>query len=176
MYIGRVTEQEGLDAVTPGRINVDSAAYDFKPKPGGDWITKKTYDPATGLLTVTVDLSDQGKAFADDREQFCQPQSYCSYKPAAKSCGCRPGSNCKEDSVCSWAVKDIDCPIEGCFGLSITMPANFVAAKQPGLPPAPVPFTEGPDSAFFRTGNVTFKNASEAVAGSCYYSVPPMQP
>ena len=176
LYIGKVPEQEGLNAVTAGRIGVDSGKYSFSPSPGGNWITKKNYDPRTGLLTITVDLSQQGKEFEEDRPDFCQPRSYCSYKPATQSCGCRPGSNCKEDSVCNWAVKDIDCPIAGCFGLSIKMPENFVAAKQPGLPPAPVRFTGDAESdPFFRTGNVTFENASRKVAGACYYSVPPMQ-
>ncbi|HXP07882.1 MAG TPA: G8 domain-containing protein [Acidobacteriaceae bacterium] len=176
MYIGKVSEQEGLNAVTAGRVNVDSAPYKFIADSGANWITKKNYDPRTGLLTITVDLSQQGGEFAKDRPDFCQPQSYCSYKPATRSCGCRPGSNCKEDSVCNWAVKDLDCPIAGCFGLSIKMPDKFVAEKQPGLPPAPTRFIGDPDSdPFFRTGNVTFQNASSQVAGSCYYSVPPMQ-
>ena len=78
--------------------------------------------------------------------------------------------------MCNWAVKDLDCPIAGCFGLSIKMPDKFVAEKQPGLPPAPTRFIGDPDSdPFFRTGNVTFQNVSSQVAGSCYYSVPPMQ-
>ncbi len=176
MYIGKVPEQEGLDAVTAGRVNVDSAAYSFSAVPGANWVTKKTYDPATGLLTVTLDLGQQGAEFANDRPEFCQPRSYCSYKPATQSCGCRPGSNCKEDSVCSWAVKDIDCPIAGCFGLSIKMPGTFVAEKQTGLPPTPIHFTGDPNSdPFFRTGNVTFENASRKVAGACYYSAPPTQ-
>jgi hypothetical protein len=77
--------------------------------------------------------------------------------------------------VCSWAVKDIDCPIAGCFGLSIKLPDNFVAAEQPGLPPPPIRYTGDPASdPFFHEGNVTFENASEDVAGSCYYNVPPM--
>jgi hypothetical protein len=156
---------------------VDSAPYKFLADSGGNWITKKTYDPGTGLLTITVDLGAQATEFANDRPQFCQPQSYCSYKPATQSCGCRPGSNCKEDSICAWAVRDIDCPIAGCFGLSITMPGNFVAARQPDLPPAPIHFTGDPESdPFFRAGNVAFKNEPPSVAGSCYYNVPPTQP
>jgi hypothetical protein len=176
LYIGKVSEQAAFDAVTPGRIGVESAAYSFAPVPGGNWITNKKYDPDTGLLTLTIDLGQQGGEFDGDRADFCQPQTYCSYKPATKSCGCRAGSNCKEDSVCNWAVKDIDCPIAGCFGLSIKMPGEFKAVKQTGLPPAPIRFTGDPESdPFFRAGNVTFKNESQTVAGSCYYSVPPMQ-
>ena len=176
LYIGKVPEQAGLEAVTPGRVGVDSGSYTFSPVAGADWIASKKYDPDTGLLTVTVDLSQHGTDFEKDRPDFCQPRSYCSYKPATQSCGCRPGSNCKEDSVCSWAVKDIDCPIAGCFGLSIRMPDKFLAAKQPGLPPAPAHFTGDAESdPFFRNGNVTFDNAPRHLAGSCYYSTPPMQ-
>jgi hypothetical protein len=176
MYIGKVSEQEGLAAVTPGRVGVESGDYQFTPVAGGNWLSKKQYDPATGLLTLTVDLSQQGEEFANDRPDFCRPQSYCSYQPATQSCGCKKGSSCKEDSVCNWAVKDIDCPIAGCFAVSIKLPDNFVAAKQPGLPPAPIRFTGDPASdPFFRAGIVTFENASKGIAGSCYYSVPPMQ-
>ena len=174
MYIGKVSEQQGLAAVTPGRIGIDSGAYSFTPA-SGNWISNKVYDPDTGLLTVTVDLSQQSAEFANDRPKFCQPQSYCSYK--GDTCGCRPGSNCKEDSVCSWAVKDIDCPINGCFGFSVTMTDKFLAAKQINLPPTPIRFVGDPASdPFFRQGNVTFENATETVAGSCYYRVPPTQP
>jgi hypothetical protein len=176
LYIGKVDEQEGLNAVKVGRVGVDSGKYTFEPKPGGDWVSNKTYDPKTGLLTVTVDLSGHQKEFNDDRPDFCQPKSYCSYKPATNSCGCKPGSNCKEDSVCNWAVKDIDCPIAGCFGLSITMPRTFEAVKQPGLPPPPVRYVGDSESdPFFRIGHVTFDNASEEIAGACRYPAPPMQ-
>jgi len=73
-------------------------------------------------------------------------------------------------------VKDIDCPIAGCFGVSIKMPANFVAERQRDLPPAPSRFTGDPDSdPFFHKGNVTFDNVSREVAGSCYYNVAPQQ-
>ncbi len=176
MYVGKVSEQEGLASVTPGRIGVESGDYSFTSVAGGNWISKKEYDPGTGLLTLTVDLSQQGAEFANDRPKFCQPQSYCSYNQAKQSCGCRPGSNCKEDSVCNWAIKDIDCPIAGCFGLSVRMPDNFVATKQPRLPLVPIRFAGDMESdPIFRAGNVTFENASKAVAGSCYYSVPPTQ-
>jgi hypothetical protein len=56
------------------------------------------------------------------------------------------------------------------------MPGRFIAEEQPLLPPAPARFTGDPESdPFFRNGNVTFENAPRKVAGSCYYSVPPMQ-
>jgi G8 domain len=175
LYIGKVNEQEGLNAVTVGRVGVDSGKYSFSPKPGGDWVTGKTYDPRTGLLTLTVDLSQHETEFANDLPNFCQPKSYCSYNTDTKSCGCKKGSNCNEDSVCKWAVKDIDCPLEGCFGLSITMPRTFEAVRQPGLPPPPTRFV-GPESdPFFHIGHVTFDNASEEIAGACRYPSPPVQ-
>jgi hypothetical protein len=53
------------------------------------------------------------------------------------------------------------------------MPDNFVAEKQLGLLSAPIRYTGDPASdPLFRTGNVTFENASKGVAGSCYYNVP----
>jgi hypothetical protein len=83
LYIGRVSEQKGLAAVTPGRVGIQSGDYQFTPVAGGNWLLKKQYDPATGLLTLTVDLSQQREEFENDRPNFCQPRSYCSYQPAS---------------------------------------------------------------------------------------------
>jgi G8 domain len=178
MYVGNVSQAEGEATVQPARVQLPDQKYITKTTEG-NWITGKTYDPKTGLLTVTIDLGQQGNEFATDREQFCQPTSYCSYNKATKTCGCNPNNPaCKKaDMVCSWGVRDIDCPIAGCFGFAITMPDAFVATKQPGLPPVPIRFTGDPGSdTYFNKGNVTFFNVSSGIAGSCRYPAPPEQP
>src|SRR6185437_14876130 len=134
LYIGNVTQADAMAAVTPGTVNINDDSFPFTANPSGNWITNKQYDTTTGVLTVTVDLSQQASVFASDKPKFCQPQTYCSIQNDG-SCGCAPGSDCKDASVCACSNKEIDCPVNGCFGFAIRMPASFIAAKQPNLPP-----------------------------------------
>jgi hypothetical protein len=175
MYVGVVPESVALASVVPGRVDVSTAKSKFTPDSSGGWITK-SYDSTTGVLTVNFNLSGETQTFATDRQNFCRPQTYCSIHDDG-SCGCAPGSNCKEDSVCAWSNKDIDCPIAGCFGFSVTMPDGFVAAKQPNLPPAPVHFVGDPKSdPYFAPETVPFYNVNESISGGqCYYNTPPKQ-
>ncbi len=172
LYIGKVDEAAGLASITAGRVNANGSPYIFTE--GGDWIKDKTYSKTTGLLEFTVDLSGQEKAFEEDRPHFCQPKSYCSYKEGedgkAGKCVCAPGSACKEDSVCSWGVKDIECPTNGCYGLQLTLPSAFEAKSQPDLPPKPIRFADLADSYFHE---VRFDNVDRAIAGDCHYDNPP---
>ena len=32
-----------------------------------------------------------------------------------------------DSAVCSWAVKDLECPDGGCFGFAVTLPATFAS-------------------------------------------------
>jgi hypothetical protein len=175
LYLGKATKQEAFSAVVPGRVSIKDASYGFSEDQTGDWITDKQYDPDTGLLTLTVDLANQALVFKNDAPNFCQPQTYCSLNEETGACGCKPFSNCKENSVCAWSTKDIDCPIAGCFAMEITMPASFKAEKQPNLPPAPVHFTGDPASdPYFKPGNVVFTNVPESISGKqCRYDTPP---
>lgn len=173
LYIGKVSDQEAMASVVPGIVNIDTAKYEFAAKPAGNWITK-TYDRDNGVLSVTIDLSGQADVFKDDRPLFCQPQSYCSVQSDG-SCGCAPGSNCTENSVCAWSTKDLDCPLAGCFGFSVTMPSDFSAVKQRDLPPAPIRFAGDPGSdPYFAPGTTSFYNVDESVSGKqCFYPNPP---
>jgi hypothetical protein len=174
MYIGKVTQEEAMADVRPGKVNISADNFRFTAA-SGNWITK-TYDPTTGLLTVTVDLGGQASVFNTDRPKFCQPQTYCSIHSDG-SCGCKPGSDCKEDSVCAWSTKEIDCPVDGCFGFSINMPSSFVAEKQPNLPPAPIHFVgDAGSDPYFAPGTVKFYNVDESISGTqCHYDQPPLQ-
>ncbi len=175
-YVGNVSQSAGEDTVAPARIQLPDQKFVTNAAPTGDWITSKTYDPITGLLTVTVDLSQHATEFTNAAQQFCQPTSYCTY--SAGVCGCNPNNPaCKSaDNVCSWAVKDIDCPIAGCFGFSITMPDSFVAGAQPNLPPAPIHFTGDPASdPYFDKGTVVFSNNNVTPGPECIYNPVPTQ-
>ncbi len=176
MYIGaELSTGSALATVVPGMVDVETAKYQFKPNPAGGWITK-TYNPINGVLTVVIDLSGQTETFENDRPKFCQPQTYCSIHGDG-SCGCASGTSCTDDSVCAWSNKEIDCPIAGCFGFSITMPAGFQATKQSDLPPAPIHFVGDPGSdPYFGAGTVRFFNVNQLISGAqCYYDSPPGQ-
>lgn len=175
MYIGNVSTAEAEASVVPGMINVDTAKYVFTSDSSGNWI-QKSYNPTSGVLTVVIDLSGQAQTFATDRPKFCQPRTYCSIHDDG-SCGCAAGSDCKDDSVCAWSNKEIDCPVDGCFGFSVTMPASFVAAKQPNLPPDPIHFVGDPGSdPYFAPGTVQFYNVDQSISGAqCHYDSPPVQ-
>lgn len=175
MYIGDVTQAEAYAAVVPGTVDISTAKYVFSPNPSGNWITK-SYNEKNGVLTVTIDLSGQQDVFNTDRPQFCQPQTYCSIHSDG-SCGCRSGSGCTDNSVCAWSNKEIDCPIAGCFGFSVTMPGDFVASEQSDLPPAPIHFVGDSESdPYFAQGTVQFYNVDSSISGAqCHYDMPPVQ-
>ncbi len=183
LYIGKPLSQPEAEAtVTTGIVNpwqgnsVTFTAGTFNGSP--DWIQSKTYDPATGVLSVTMDLGEQTDVFSASEPQFCQPASYCSVHSDG-SCGCnKANGQCTDDSVCSWGTKELDCPVAGCFGFSVTLPAIFQTgtATQPIPPPAPVLFngTPGSGDPYFTPGNITFYNVPESISGKqCYYSTPP---
>ena len=129
MYIGKgIEEDAALAEVTTGLVNPFKGTKPvFIPGAGStsDWITGKTYDPKTGFITVTIDLSKQGPIFAADRVDSCRPESYCSVRNDG-SCGCKAGSNCKHNAVCSWGPKQPDCPVGGCFGFAVKCPATSI--------------------------------------------------
>lgn len=175
-YIGKVTQAEAMASVTPGTVNISSDNFPFTADASGNWVTNKIYDENTGLLTLTVDLSGQASVFTADRPKFCQPQTYCSIHEDG-SCGCKAGSDCTDDSVCAWSNKEVDCPVAGCFGFSVTMPGSFVAAKQSNLPPAPIHFVGDPGSdPYFAKGTINFYNVDQSISGTqCHYDMPPTQ-
>ncbi len=175
MYIGTLPKKEdGKATVQTGTVD-PSAGTTPTFNPGTidgspDWITKD-YDPDTGILSVTIDLKGQTSVFDADRPKFCQPASYCSVHSDG-SCGCKGGSSCKEDSICSWGPKELDCPVAGCFGFSVTLPDSFMLEAAALPPPTPVLFTSG-EPGYFKPGNLKFYNVGEDVAGSCHYDTPP---
>jgi hypothetical protein len=176
LYIGQVTQDEAMATVKPGTVNINSDNFPFTANPSGTWITNKTYNSTTGVLTVTVDLSGQASVFNTDRPKFCQPTTYCSIQGDG-SCGHKNANGAIDSSVCGWSNKEIDCPVNGCFGFAITMPPSFVAAKQTDLPPTPIHFVGDTGSdPYFAPNTVKFFNVPQSISGTqCYYNAPPAQ-
>ena len=179
MYIGKGLKlTDAQNAVKPGRMLISSQSYPFcsgdSSDPSecqslcgsactGSWATvpdQGGYDPLTGLLTIEIDLTKQPDMQVSTRKPFCQPTTYCQWNSTQNSCGCKPGTDCNDPKVCSFATKDIDCPIGGCYGFRITMPSVFAAEPQIALPPKPADFPAD------KTG---FAAASQELAGDCYY-------
>ena len=182
MYIGKgIEEDAALAEVTTGLVNPFKGTKPvFIPGAGStsDWITGKTYDPKTGFITVTIDLSKQGPIFAADRAVFMSARELLQRAQLTDRAVCKAGSNCKHNAVCSWGPKQpINCPVGGCFGFAVKMPSNFDSSKftKPLAAPKPIHFSgdSGSDS-YFAPGNVTFVNVSQDISGAqCFYSKPP---
>ncbi len=179
-YIGRVSQTDATAAIASGYVDVTAGTtptFTAGTKGQPDWVVQKQYDPNTGVLSVTVDLSAQTNVFDNDRPKFCQPANFCGVNSAG-NCACLPNSDCTEDAVCGWATKEIDCPLAGCFGFALTLPEEFGTApvNQPIPVPAPIHFVGDTGSdPYFNKGNITFDNVPASVAGACSYAVPPEQ-
>ena len=149
-------------------------SFPFSPVPGGTWASYGGYNSTTGVLTVNVSLAGLADLLPENRSDFCQPANYCSWSKKTSSCGCKAGSNCTDSSVCSYAVKSLDCPVKGCYGFRILMPSAFVPQATVIPPPATVLYTAA-DPAYFAKGVVTFEDPGEERAGSCQYTPVPTQ-
>lgn len=150
LYVG-----PGFDVATGvfmARAAIDSAPVQFTR---GSWPSTwpaPQYDAATGLLTVTIDMSfpefQAGTEMAS--ESHCKPASFCSWNATAKACGSSLETSnplfAESQAVCSrWPVKDIDCPAGGCYSFGVTLPSGFTTGPKQGLPPPAAPFPNNPD-------------------------------
>jgi hypothetical protein len=174
IYVGPNTNETELN-VKP--IRLDPNNYGINDA-SGNFVTG-TY--ANNVLSVTVDLSGQQDAFTISKKLFCRPQSYCSPKNDG-SCGCKPGSDCVQDSDCAWGPTDMDCPVDPanpngmqCFGFRFTMPAKFKAPPEP-LPPAQDLFVDFTSDPYFQKGTVTFAEGKTIGTDDvCTYAPVPAQ-
>ncbi len=143
MYVGGEGAAKDFDVdkdVALVRVDIGPATPLFKPQPGsplwgmGPQHWQKVYDPATGILTVTMDMSgaEFQKEYTDEKSNLCQPPGYCAKDGNTGACGCSSSymgddlarKQCSD--VCSkWAGNDPPCPDGGCYGFSITLPASF---------------------------------------------------
>jgi hypothetical protein len=175
LYVGKDPSFNPSSAVVMTRVNVANAPFVFSP---GLWPSTWTrqYNAATGILTVTMDMAftDFEQAYANSSADNCQPSSFCTWNAQQGQCGCalQPGdylyAECSEknsagqDAICSWAVKDFECPSGGCFGFAVTLPASF--ATDPATNPRPAAACFPKDTNW----DVIFTQASGELAGSCF--------
>jgi len=173
MFVGYgLDEQTVLASVKPFRVILNDQNYVFNPATGPSFLTV-TYDnkplpTGTGLVTMTFDLSAYANEFTTDTPSFCQPRTYCA--PKGNQCACAPGTECTDDSVCAWAIKDIDCPLNGCFAFGITMDQNFKTGI--AKPPAPTQFSKDPN--YSQNWGIGWDLVDQSISGQqCHYSAPP---
>jgi hypothetical protein len=120
-------------------------------------------------------------------KEQCQPSSLCAWKVDGKNntCQCNisdpndflydechaknPAGN---DAICSWSVKDLDCPAQGCPGLQITFPTYTPDDAADHHRPTPGSFSFDPNYA--KNWNVPFVNQGASITGAqCQYTGTP---
>jgi len=112
----------------------------------------------------------------------------CSWSSADAQCECNPSSTYKDlctqtnptgQTICSWSVKDIDCPAKGCPSFQITFPdAKYFVADDQNARPTPAVFgfaNVGPSTSF--NWNIGFNLEDSSTSGpACNYTLqPPLQ-
>ncbi|GEP61971.1 hypothetical protein RSO01_91370 [Reyranella soli] len=160
------------------------------------FVTAKDYDPASGIVSVTVDFSDVTALAPTPDNGLCQPKNFCRKDPASGACTSalskddplaklHPAILSTSQQVCShWAVKDLDCPTKGCLGFSFTLPndgsfsADASVTKPTPHRPRPTAFPSkgtNPDGSPQGDPNwltkflKTTRTPDSASGGQCYY-------
>ncbi len=149
----------------------------------GMWF--KAYNPTTGMLTVTIDMSL--KKFSDDYTNSiqgrCLPLSMCKWNGTAAPadrCTCNTDStaylpqDCKDNptGICKWAIEDIDYPDGGAYGFSFTLPDETIFKYEH----QPVPNQACLTAAANPEWNIPFQVPTDILAGDCAYKNSPPAP
>ncbi|MCK9393019.1 MAG: hypothetical protein M0Q01_15800, partial [Syntrophales bacterium] len=127
----------------------------------------RKYDPASGILEVTIDLTDTSfkEQFDKGLKESCGPPSFCKWQEntGGKGGACVYAGDQAvidyqgDDSVCQWSVKAMECPSGGCYGFQLALTADVADNDANHHRPEPTPF---PDN-----WNVAWKTADKAIAG-----------
>jgi hypothetical protein len=183
-----------------GYVDITTSKYRFSPDKGGTlplgWNSK--YDSPSGILTLTTDMS----SLADDFDltkidpsskppvslgkERCQPATMCQWNGTATTnqCQCDPNSpyydlcnqkNPAGETVCSWSVKDIDCPAQGCPAFQITFPeAKYFKAENQNARPIPSVFNFATNNPTGFDWDVGFNLEDASISGQqCNYTGQP---
>jgi len=166
-----VIESPSDTTVSAAQVNKAQTPFSFTDLSWpGTWT--KTYDPPSGIVSVTMDFSDT--AIKSTPATQCQPVNFCTGN--GNSCKCKlttsdpthtPSIKAQCDAACgTWAVKDVDCPDAGCYGFSVTLPQAFQDTIANAKVPNPVPFPDTTD------WNLGFDYAPKSSGGCKYPSLP----
>lgn len=161
--------------IRPQPPKFDPKEYDPSPdvRPPKRW--GKIYDPKTGILEVTMDMTDDSKferAYKAGLAEGCGPSTFCKLD-ATNVCGCainpitkQPEPGCSA-AVCKWAGNDTACPEGGCWGIGFKLTKNFDTLSKPTAAPDVECFPEDIEAGW----NVKFQDPSskiESAGNTCY--------
>jgi hypothetical protein len=162
IYVGEnfmKTAEPIYGKVTAGRVKIAGKPLVFTADAKTPGITfDRSRVEHEGLLTVKVDFSGLTE-FDPTPEALCQPRLFCktvhwqdpktgkTYNECRRALSTsdpmiRANRNLADeiDAACSrWAVKDLDCPENGCLGFSVTLPDAFVQGQYKRPPPEAFP-------------------------------------
>lgn len=95
----------------------------------------------------------------------------------AVDCVAKPNDPHCIDAICSWAVKDLDCPKAGCPGFQVTFPGGFqtlsdACRANPECNPRPATAAFAADMNF--DSQVKYNNVADTISGTqCRYAAAP---
>lgn len=174
MYVGKDNNADfGRTNVKMTRVDPKKVPFTFTTK---DWPANwpdADYNADTGILTVTMNLSGIQAEIDTAKKDQCLPSSACKWENSSCVTSLKEGEylydEFVEGNICENAVKAVDCPDGGCYGVAVTLPDNFTLPPPDGDPrPATEPFPENDD------WNVNWKFADSDLAGDCTNPVIPL--
>jgi hypothetical protein len=145
----------------------------------------------TGILTLSTDMTSLADDFDLTKDtqnndpptplgmKLCKPATMCTWTNSQCQCNLSSpySSLCTQtnpagQTICSWSVKDIDCPSKGCPSFQITFPdSNHFVADDEEARPTPAVFgfaNVGPSTSF--NWNIEFNRENSSISGpECNY-------
>ncbi len=173
MYVGKTFDPKTRVFLTQVEL---PGSYIFHDRAAADWPLgeeARQFDPAGGIPTVTLDMSkipNFKTNYDSERANKCRPISFCSWSGTSCECSASPfpeflKTECTADEsrICSWAVKEVDCPLGGCYGFGVRLADDFKTFDTPLPPPKANTFIST-----MSDWAVPFKNISDKT-DACYY-------
>jgi cell migration-inducing and hyaluronan-binding protein len=209
MYVGTGFNPKDKQQFNGIKVTDTNIRYQYKKWDDIPWTAEMVEGSAKGvkdILQVTVDFADpkikDNLDPGNGNPETCKPLSYCSW--SGKTCGCNLSKDDARnkanpalwgtkgtDGLCAktcsvWAVRDLDCPADGCLGFAFTLPAaNVFAADDKNRRPKPTSIDDDPKwgpiwSKFSFTkpkqnaGDCTYSETNTPGKGSCGVADCPM--
>ncbi len=183
LYVGKQFNKD--TDVKPVRANVASAPVSFSPDGNAPKWYETKFD--NGILTINVNFALAKDLAPSPTNGQCKPANFC--QANGNSCTCsladddprvlaNPGLKASCNDVCgNWSMKDVDCPLGGCYAVSIRMAADFEAddvqrRPQPTEFPGPTVMSLAPgigDRGWESTFKRTLTLPDGKAGGTCYY-------
>jgi hypothetical protein len=167
LYVGKNAGDSFLaDNVNMTRVNPKGVPFSFEKE---SWPTQweRSYDPASGILSVRLKLSDIQPEIDQAKETQCLPSSVCKYENKQCVTSLQPNDYLYQEfvdgKICENALLAVDCPAGGCYGFSVTMPDTFSTDLPVDPRPASELFSADPNFNW----NVDWQFGSADIAGDC---------